>query len=161
MKNLFLVALALTSALPVIAQNDSGAAGEQMVAVIFYWKAKPGKVNDYNRYIQDVAEPIDRDAQKHGAFISVATFVSQNPDSAWTHMRWFTLKNRTQAEALKAELDAATARVVPEVSKRKANSEYAATLRDAVGSEEVLILSPKHAPKCDCQYESPSSSPRP
>jgi hypothetical protein len=118
----------------------------QAVAVIFYWKAKPGKLEEYSRYIQDVAEPIDRDAQRNGAFVSVVTFVSEKPESAWTHMRLFTLLNHAQAEGLKAGLDAATARIVPDEARRKANADYAVTLRDAVGSEEVLILSPKHAP---------------
>ena len=135
---LFLLLLSL--AMPILAQS---APKDSPVAVIYYWKAKPGKLEEYNRYIQQVAEPIDRDAQKNGAFVSVTTFVSSNPASPWTHMRMFTLRDHAQAEGLKAALDAATARVVPDEAKRKANSEYAATLRDAVSSEEVVILSPK------------------
>jgi hypothetical protein len=67
-------------------------------------------------------------------------------------MRMFTVADQAHADALKSELDAATSRVVPDEAKRKANSEYAATLRDAAGSEVLEILSPQHAPKCDCTY---------
>ena len=144
---ILLVGSALSGCLAQTA--SSSAPGEShMVAVIYYWKAKPGKLEDYNRYIREVAEPIDHDAQQHGAFLSIATFVSNNPNSPWTHMRMFTLRDQAQADALKAELDAATARVVPDEAKRKANSEYAATLRDGVSSEQVVLLSPK---QLDCR----------
>ena len=110
------------------------------VAAIYYWKAKPGKLEDYNRYIREVAEPIDREAQRRGAFISVTTYVSQKADSPWTHMRIFVLKDRAQLENLSKALDAAGARLQPDETKRKARAEYAATLRDAVGQEVVNIL---------------------
>lgn len=32
------------------------------IAEVYYWKAKPGKLDDYNRYIKTVAEPVDFDA---------------------------------------------------------------------------------------------------
>jgi hypothetical protein len=116
-------------------RTESGA-----VAAIYYWKAKPGKLEEYNRYVRDIAEPIDRDAQQHGAFISVTTYVSQKPDSLWTHMRIFILKDREQLENLSKALDAAGARLQPDEAKRKSRAEYAATLRDAVGQEVVDIL---------------------
>ncbi len=110
------------------------------VAAIYYWKAKPGKLEEYNRYIREVAEPIDREARQHGAFISVTTYVSQKPDSPWTHMRIFILKDRGQLENLSQALDAAGVRLQPDETKRKARAEYAATLRDAAGQEVVDIL---------------------
>lgn len=153
MRRLLTIVILLGGLLPGVAQTPGAdsSASHQLVAVIYYWKAKPGKMEEYSRYIQDVAEPVDRDAQRHGAFLSMATFVSQNAQSPWTHMRWFTLRDHDQAERLKAELDAATARVYPDEAKRKSNSEYATTLRDPAGSEEVLILSPKRAPNCKCE----------
>jgi hypothetical protein len=51
------------------------------VAVVYYWKARPGKLDDYNRYIKTVAEPVDADARSHGAFVSITTFVSRRSDS--------------------------------------------------------------------------------
>lgn len=110
------------------------------VAAIYYWKAKPGKLEEYNRYIREIAEPIDREAKQHGAFISVTTYVSQKPDLPWTHMRIFMLKDRAQLENLSKALDAAGARLQPDEAKRKARAEYATTLRDAAGQEVVDIL---------------------
>src|SRR5215813_4649152 len=110
------------------------------VAVIYYWKAKQGKLADYNRYIREVAEPIDAEAQRTGAFISVTTFVSQKEDGAWTHMRIFVLKDRAQLDKLSQALDAAGARLEPDEAKRKLRAEYAATLRDRVSQEVVDIL---------------------
>jgi len=110
------------------------------IAAIYYWKAKPGKLEEYNRYIREIAEPIDADAKQRGAFISVTTYVSQKQDSPWTHMRIFILRDRGQLETLSKALDAAGARLQPDEAKRKARAEYAATLRDAAGQEVVDIL---------------------
>jgi len=110
------------------------------IAVIYYWKAKPGKLQEYNRYIREVAEPIDAEAKRQGAFISVTTFVSQKEDAPWTHMRMFVLKDRTQLEGLSKALEAAGVRLEADEAKRKARAQYAATLRDSVGQEVVEIL---------------------
>src|SRR5436309_6811676 len=110
------------------------------VALVYYWKAKPGKLEEYNRYIREVAEPIDREAKQRGAFISVTTYVSQKPDAAWTHMRIFILKDRAQLENLSKALDAAGARPQPDEVKRKTRAEYAATRSDTAGQEDVDTL---------------------
>lgn len=110
------------------------------IAEVYYWKAKPGKLDDYNHYIKTVGEPVDFEAQRTGAFVSITTYISRNPDSPWTHMRIFILKDKEQAANLKKALDDAGLRVQPDESKRKANGDLAATLRDAVGHEELEIL---------------------
>ena len=125
---------------PQVNMASPRVAGRDGVAAIYYWKAKPGKLEEYNRYIREIAEPIDREAKQRGAFISVTTYVSQKPDSPWTHMRIFILKDRAQLENLSKALDAAGARLQPDEAKRKARAEYAATLRDAAGQEVVDIL---------------------
>jgi hypothetical protein len=110
------------------------------VAVIYYWKAKPGKLEDYSRYIQTIAEPVDADAQRHGAFLSITTYVSHKPDGPWSHMRVFIVKDRAQAAALAQALDDADVRVEPDQSKRRAHSDLSASLRDFVAEEEFDIL---------------------
>ncbi len=110
------------------------------VAVIYYWKVNQGKLEEYNRYIREVAEPIDAEAQRKGAFISVTTFVSQKEDVPWTHMRLFVLKDRAQLDQLAQELEAAGARLEPDEAKRKTRAEYAATLRVRISQEVVEIL---------------------
>jgi hypothetical protein len=110
------------------------------VAVIYQWKAKPGKLDEYNRYIREVAEPIDAEAGKQSAFISVTTFVSSKADSPWTHLRVFVLKDKAQLDNLSNALDAATVKLEPDEAKRKKRSEYTATLRDLVSREVVAVL---------------------
>jgi len=110
------------------------------VAAVYFWKAKPGKLEEYNRYIREVAEPIDAAAQRRGAFLTVLTLRSHKQDSSWTHMRVFLLKDETQLLKLAAELDAAGERLEPDAAKRKAREEYAGTLRDAAGQEVVELL---------------------
>jgi hypothetical protein len=110
------------------------------IAMVYYWKAKPGKLDDYNHYIHTVGEPIDFEARRSGAFVSITTYISRRPDSPWTHMRIFVLKDREQAANLEKALDDAGLRVQPDASKRKANADLSATLRDPVSREELEIL---------------------
>lgn len=116
------------------------AAEHGTIAQIFYWKAKPGKMEEYSRYIREVAEPIDYDARDHGAFLSITTYVSQKPDSSWTHMRIFIFRDKAQMDKFAAALDSTEERLQPDESKRKARGEYAVTLRDSAGNEVVDIL---------------------
>ena len=110
------------------------------LARIYYWRAKPGHLDDYNRYIREVAEPIDREAQRQGAFISVTTFLAQDTTSTWTHMRIFVVRDSAQLAGLGAALDAAGARLEPDSAKRRVRGEYAVTLRDRVGDATATIL---------------------
>jgi len=122
----------------------SGHAGSGLeagtLARIYYWKAKPGKFEEYTRYVREHAEPIDAEAQSQGAFVSVTTFMTEDPESPWTHMRVFVLRDAAQLEGLSAALSAAGVRLEPDSVKRRQAGEYSATLRDAVGSATVDIL---------------------
>jgi hypothetical protein len=139
---LILVVLAVIHLLP-----HDASAGQQpptsngAVFVAYYWRAKPGQLNAYSEYIRTVAEPIDEDGRKAGLFEEVRTVVpAPGVTTDWTHLRIFRLKNAAAAEALAAGLDAATARVVPDEAKRKANSERSAGLRDFVRREIWMEL---------------------
>ena len=116
------------------------AVGEGSLARIYYWRARPGRLADYNRYIREVAEPIDREAQRAGAFLTVTTFLAQDTASAWTHMRVFVVRDSVQLAGLGAALDAAGARLEPDSARRRVRSEYAVTLRDRVGDATVEVL---------------------
>lgn len=110
------------------------------IAQVYHWRAKPGKFDEYTRYVRDVAEPIDHEAQRGGAFVSVTTFMTRDTTSAWTHMRVFVLRDSTQLRGLSAALDAATTRLEPDSTKRRLRGEYSATLRDRVGAATAEIL---------------------
>ena len=43
---------------------ESNTAGS--IAQIYYWRAKPGKFEEYTRYVRDIAEPIDEEAHRVG-----------------------------------------------------------------------------------------------
>jgi hypothetical protein len=110
------------------------------LAQVYYWRAKPGMLAAYTAYIRDVAQPIDEDARRHGAFISVTTYESRDTLSPWTHMRVFMLRDSAQLASLGAALNAAGARIEPDSAKRRARSDYGATLRDAAGSVVLDII---------------------
>ncbi|HKW46552.1 MAG TPA: hypothetical protein VJN70_03875 [Gemmatimonadaceae bacterium] len=110
------------------------------LAQVYYWRAKPGMLPAYNAYIRDIAQPIDDDARRHGAFLSVTTYQSRDTLSPWTHMRVFLLRDSAQLAALGAALNDAGARVEPDSARRRARSNYAATLRDAAGTAILEII---------------------
>lgn len=132
--------LALTACGTHVAPGTTPTPAVATLAQVYYWRAKPGMLDAYNAYIRDVAQPIDEDARRHGAFITVTTFQSHDTLSAWTHMRVFLLRDSAQLASLGASLSAAGARVEPDSAKRRARSEYAATLRDAAGSVVLEII---------------------
>ena len=110
------------------------------LAQVYFWRAKPSMVDAYTTYIRDIAQPIDEDARRHGAFISVTTYQSHDTLSTWTHMRVFLLRDSAQLASLGAALNAAGARIEPDSAKRRARSDYAATLRDAAGTAVLQII---------------------
>ena len=137
----FLALLAFASCTQARVSHDtSPAVGPATLARVYYWRAKPGRLADYNRYVREVAEPIDMDAQRRGAFISVTTYVARDTLSPWTHMRVFLLRDSTQLAALADALARAGERLEPDSVRRRVRGEYAATLRDRVGDTTLEIL---------------------
>lgn len=71
------VACALTlgcaAASPSAAPVPAAGSAEATLAQIYFWRAKPGKYDEYTKYIREHAEPIDHEAQRAGAFLSVTT----------------------------------------------------------------------------------------
>lgn len=110
------------------------------LAQVYYWRAKPGKFEEYSRYIRELAEPIDHEAGRRGAFVSVTTYVAHDTTSAWTHMRVFVLRDSAQLRALSGALDSAGMRLEPDSAKRRARGQYSAGLRDRVGAVTAEIL---------------------
>jgi hypothetical protein len=137
MKHVLVLALAAAMLLPIDwLAGQTRASADTPVFVAYYWRARPGKIEEYNAYIKQTAEKIDEDARRAGVFEEVRT-VTPAPGTAvdWTHLRIFRLKNAAAEQALAAGLDAATLRVVPDEATRKANSERSAGLRDLVRRE--------------------------
>lgn len=116
------------------------AASDGTLAQVYYWRAKPGKLEEYSRYIREVAEPIDHEAQRRGAFVSVTTFLAHDTTSAWTHMRVFVLRDSAQLRSLGGALDSAGMRLEPDSVRRRVRSAYSASLRDRVGAVTAEIL---------------------
>jgi hypothetical protein len=124
----------------VTASTDDGSAPTATLAQIYFWRAKPDKLEEYTRYIREHAEPIDEEARRAGAFVTVTTYMASDTTVPWTHMRVFTLRDSAQLRALGGALSAAGARLEPDSVKRRQASEYSATLRDRVGAIVVDIV---------------------
>jgi hypothetical protein len=115
-------------------------AGGATLAQIYFWRAKPGMYDEYTRYIREHAEPIDHEAQRAGAFLSVTTYATNDTTLPWTHMRVFLLRDSTQLANLGAALTAAGVRLEPDSVRRRMQGEYSATLRDRVGEAVTQIV---------------------
>ena len=122
------------------ATTPTGTDPSATLAQIYFWRAKPGKLEEYTRYIRDHAEPIDAEARRAGAFISVTTYMASDTTVPWTHMRVFLLRDSTQLQALGGALTAAGVRMEPDSVKRRQQSEYSASLRDRVGAIVVDLV---------------------
>ncbi len=119
----------------IVAGGSEGTIGQ-----VYFWRARPGMLEAYERYIRDVAEPIDAEAKRAGAFISVTTHAANDTTLPWTHMRVFVLRDSAQLRGLSAALSAAGARLEPDSTRRRQQGEYSATLRDRVGSTVTRIV---------------------
>lgn len=143
-----LILIAAASALAACSVNvhrrdaapSANATAHPTLAQVYYWKARPGMLDAYNRYIVDVAEPIDAEAKRQGAFVSVTTYMTRDTLSPWTHMRVFLLRDSAQLRGLGAALDEAGRRLEPDSVKRRVRGEYSATLRDRVGSALLDVV---------------------
>ena len=117
-----------------------GGVSNATLAQIYFWRAKPGKTEEYTRYIRDVAAPIDEEARRAGAFLSVTTYMASDTTVPWTHMRVFLVRDSVQLRGLGDALTAAGVRVQPDSVKRRLQSEYSAGLRDRVGATVVQLV---------------------
>ncbi|MEA3246874.1 MAG: hypothetical protein U9Q74_12030 [Gemmatimonadota bacterium] len=125
---------------PAPGAAPSAASEAGTLAQVIYWRARPGKFDEYSRYIREVAEPIDEEARRAGAFLSITTYATRDTASAWTHMRVFVLRDSAQLAGLSAALDAAGRRLEPDSAKRAARGVYSATLRDRVATYVAQIV---------------------
>lgn len=116
------------------------AGARPMLAQVYFWRARPGMLDAYNRYIREVAEPIDEEAHRAGAFLDVSTYVAADTTLGWTHMRVFLLRDSAQLRGLSDALAAAGVRLQPDSASRRRQSEYATTLRDRVGATVLTLL---------------------
>jgi len=136
---LLVLALGCASSIP---RSGAGMdpAVDATIAQVYFWRARPGMREAYERYIRDVAEPIDREAQRTGAFIAVTTYSASDTTLPWTHMRVFLLRDSTQLRGLSAALSSAGARLEPDSVRRRQQGEYSATLRDRVSGTVMQIV---------------------
>ena len=135
---LFVCATACQHSVSTAAPAPSAA--QPVLAQIYFWRARAGKLDEYTRYIRDVAAPIDEEARRAGAFISVTTYMAADTLVPWTHMRVFLLRDSAQLRGLSAALNDAGIRVQPDSVKRRQQGEYSATLRDRVGATVSTIV---------------------
>lgn len=120
---------------PPPADHHADVQASQPIYVVYYWRARPGKLAEYAAYIRNVAEPIDEEARKAGVFVEVRTYTpavtTGAPGADWTHMRVFKLAGFGALDAFSAGMDAATRKLYPDERARPRSDD----LRDLVRQE--------------------------
>lgn len=115
------------------------AASAETIYLVYYWRARPGKLAQYSEYIRTVAEPIDEEGRKAGVFEEVHTYVpaltTGAPGADWTHMRVFKLKSFASWDTFGAGLDEAARRLYPDEKRRQEVMGVSSELRDLVRQE--------------------------
>ena len=135
------VALSLgCSSVPAVTSPRPSAPETATLAQVYFWRAKPDRIAEYSRYVREVAEPIDHEAQRTGAFVSVTTYQAADTTVPWTHMRVFLLRDTAQWRGLGAALTAAGIRIEPDSVRRREKAAYSATLRDPAGATLTRLL---------------------
>jgi hypothetical protein len=117
--------------------NDFVPAGYKgPVALITYFKAKPGMIDAYSQWMGTLAKAVDDWAAAHGAFESVVTYTNPDPSPnvAWTHMRVFTFKSRDQMKDMGAIMNQAHSAVYPDPVQREKAIGHKDYMRDSVGT---------------------------
>ena len=109
-------------------------------ARVIYWRARPGQFDAYTRYLREVVEPIDHEAQRRGDLLGFTTLVDASPDAPWTHMRLFTFESPAQRANMVAALAQAAAVLTPATQERAARAARVATLRERIGEADFDIL---------------------
>lgn len=122
-------------ALAPLHPDPAAATAAGPVYVVYYWRARPGRLAEYSAYIRDVAEPIDEEARRAGVFEEVHTYtpavVTGAPGADWTHMRVFRLESFAALDNFSSGLDAAVRRIYPDPDSRPRSD----GLRDLVRQE--------------------------
>jgi len=132
----WLIALSMVTAPVAVAVDPpsfvpSWAGAEAPIYLALYWKARPGREAEYEAYIRTVADPIDAEAHRAGAFEELRTYLPDSPNGEWTHLRVFRFKDQAQMDAFSSAMDEAGKRVYPDPTKRP----KADDLRDLVKRE--------------------------
>ena len=109
-------------------------------ARIIYWRAKPGMLEAYSRYLQQYVDAIDERALQQGHLLKHATWVDATPNAEWTHMRVFEFKTHAQRETMKTALVQAAAELTPDASERAQRAQLAESLRDKVREQNLDLL---------------------
>ena len=74
MKQILALVVVAALAVPAWRRPDNPlSSADTAVFVAYYWRAKPGKLDEYNAYIKNIAEAIDENARRAGVFEEVRT----------------------------------------------------------------------------------------
>jgi hypothetical protein len=109
-------------------------------ARIIYWRARPGQLDAYSRYLHAYVEPIDEAARVAGVLRSYATWIDSTPGAPWTHMRLFVFDDVAQRDVMKDGLARIAAQLMPDATQRAQRAALAETLRDKAGEQDLDSL---------------------
>ncbi len=106
-------------------------------ARIIYWRARPGQLEAYSRYLHEYVEPIDEAARQAGVLRAYSTWVDPTPGATWTHMRLFVFDTPGQRAVMKEALGRIAMALTPDAQERARRTALAETLRDLASQQDL------------------------
>ena len=137
-----------------------GRATAATCAKMIWFRAAPGRHDEYSAYLHDHVEPIDHQAVREGALLDMITLVNPtggtsdrsndetastqkspaDPTHGWTHLRIFLFENAAQRAGVKAAFAQIAPRIEPDAALREARKAAGNALRSLVAEQDVDLL---------------------
>jgi len=99
----------------------------------------PGQEAAYERYLQEVVEPIDAIAHAAAVFAHMHAMRPEDPSCGWTHARVFFFSDDTQRERFTDTMAQAAAQFDGSPAATERRKALAATLRATVGTSDYRV----------------------
>ena len=151
------------------AGQGTGSSGEATCAKLIWFRAAPGRHDEYSAYLHDHVEPIDREAVREGALLDMITLLNPtgdaeegshhdgtpadspaakdrkpgaaaNPAHGWTHLRIFLFDSAEQRAAVKSAFARIAPRLEPDGTLRESRKAAGTALRSLVAEQDVDLL---------------------
>ncbi len=141
------------------AGEGAGSFGNATCAKLLWFRAAPGRHDEYSAYLHDHVEPIDHEAVREGALLDMLTIVNPTGESAngspgtetrpasgddpsrgWTHLRIFLFENAEQRAAVKTAFARIAPQLEPDAALRESRKAAGTALRTLLREQDVDLL---------------------
>lgn len=122
-----------------VEMTSPAGSGAVTCARVFKVRVGHGQEAAYERYLQQVVEPIDAIAHAAGVFAHMHAVRPEDPDAGWTHARVFFFSSDAQRQRFGDTMAQAAAQFDGSPAATERRKALAATLRATVGTSDYRV----------------------